>query len=510
MIGRRMSTRDALIGSSRRALRRRGATTEARATGASSRAVTFADGTELAVDAVIWATGFGHDHSWIDLPVTTTEGAIRHRRGVTETPGLYFLGLPWQHTRGSALLGWVKDDAEYLAAQISALSAETRTAERTARPQFHHDRSLDMNDMNAPLPSDGPGETEPAADDREPARVERDQAGEWRDAAAAERDTAAGVRDQAGTQRDRAAHERDLVGDQRDAAGEQRDRAAYVRDEAGAQRDLDGDRRDEAAAERDHVAERRDQAEAEGSPAGTTDGLIRSALARRDAASDRRRASADRHAGASGRTEAEHDRDAGASERTEAEHDRDAGASERTESEYDRATANADRGAADGERVAARLDRGATAADRDASSLDELTGAYRPAAGAIEIDREMARSRRMGQPLTLVAVDVADLETVNSSQGRSAGDRMLVDVADTISSIFRPYDVIIRSGADEFVCAISGLGMDDATKRLANVETTLAGLPGHGSVATGFAELQPGDSREDVVARAGLALHPER
>ena len=34
-----------------------------------------------------------------------------HRRGVTASPGLYFLGLPWQHTRGSALLGWVKDDA---------------------------------------------------------------------------------------------------------------------------------------------------------------------------------------------------------------------------------------------------------------------------------------------------------------------------------------------------------------------------------------------------------------
>ena len=40
---------------------------------------------------------------------------------MTESPGLYFLGLPWQHTRGSALLGWVKDDAEYLAEQIAAV-----------------------------------------------------------------------------------------------------------------------------------------------------------------------------------------------------------------------------------------------------------------------------------------------------------------------------------------------------------------------------------------------------
>ena len=40
--------------------------------------------------------------------------------GVTEVPGLYFLGLSWQHTRGSALLGFVNDDAAYLAEQISS------------------------------------------------------------------------------------------------------------------------------------------------------------------------------------------------------------------------------------------------------------------------------------------------------------------------------------------------------------------------------------------------------
>jgi hypothetical protein len=46
---------------------------------------------------------------------------------MTDVPGLYFLGLSWQHTRGSALLGWVKDDAEFIAEQIDAL-AELQTA----------------------------------------------------------------------------------------------------------------------------------------------------------------------------------------------------------------------------------------------------------------------------------------------------------------------------------------------------------------------------------------------
>ena len=55
----------------------------------------------------------------VQLPVFDARGGLEHRRGVASTPGLYFLGLPWQHTRGSALLGWVKDDADYIAGRIA-------------------------------------------------------------------------------------------------------------------------------------------------------------------------------------------------------------------------------------------------------------------------------------------------------------------------------------------------------------------------------------------------------
>jgi putative flavoprotein involved in K+ transport len=121
LIGRRMEGRDTLIGSSRRALRRRrGVKIHGRAVAAEGSTISFADGTKLEVGSVIWATGFRADHSWIDAPVFDDNGRVVHRRGVTESPGLYFLGLSWQHTRGSALLGWVKDDAEYIAQHIIA------------------------------------------------------------------------------------------------------------------------------------------------------------------------------------------------------------------------------------------------------------------------------------------------------------------------------------------------------------------------------------------------------
>jgi putative flavoprotein involved in K+ transport len=121
-IGRRMSGRDTLIGSTPRALRRRhGVELHERAVEASGSTVTFSDGSTLDVGSVIWATGFVLDHSWIDVPVFDDSGRPAHRRGVTDSPGLYFLGLTWQHTRGSALLSWVGDDAEHIAHQIGVL-----------------------------------------------------------------------------------------------------------------------------------------------------------------------------------------------------------------------------------------------------------------------------------------------------------------------------------------------------------------------------------------------------
>ena len=135
-IGRRARGRDTLIGSSSRELKRRyGVGLKPRVVGASGRTLSFADGTELEVDALIWATGYRPDHSWIEAAVMDSEGSVRHRRGVTDVPGLYFLGLSWQYTRGSALLGWVKDDAEFIAAQIAANATTTTAEERTEQDE---------------------------------------------------------------------------------------------------------------------------------------------------------------------------------------------------------------------------------------------------------------------------------------------------------------------------------------------------------------------------------------
>lgn len=232
---------------------------------------------------------------------------------------------------------------------------------------------------------------------------------------------------------------------------EERDRAADERDRAADQRDHVADRRDRVADRRDGAADQRDAEN-------------RSTRARREAAADRRAASEDRRAGTGERAQARRDRDS------------------------------------------ARADRAASARERECARVDDLTGAYLRGAGLVELECEVARARQTEQPLVLAFVAVDRLKAVNNSRGRAAGDRLLLEVAETLREALRSYDLLIRYADDEFVCVISGLSMAAAKKQLGLVSAALADAPERGSITVGLAELGPGDSPDDVVARADAVL----
>lgn len=295
------------------------------------------------------------------------------------------------------------------------------------------------------------------------------------------------------TERDVAANRRDAAADRRDLAADRRDQAADLRDRADDRRDQAGERRDQAAEQRDDAAEQRDDAaqrsETAGEAGATLAGIDRSALARRDAAADRRGAQRDRRAGASERLQAEVDRSSALA-------DRGSGAAERTQAERDRNTA--------------WVDRDASAAEREAASVDGLTGVHLRGAGSLALEREIAGARRAQRPLVLAYVDVDHLKATNDSQGHASGDRLLSKVATTLRSRLRSYDLIIRYGGDEFVCAMSGLSLASASTRLERVNTALALAPGHGSVTIGLAELRANESMLELIARADAALYAHR
>ena len=119
-LGQRMRARsrtggDALIGIPERELRHAGITRVARLENERDGFPVCGD-LVLQPSVIVWCTGFAPDYQWIDLPILGPDGFPRHTRGVaSEAPGLFFLGLRFQHRLNSSLIGGVGEDAAYVA-----------------------------------------------------------------------------------------------------------------------------------------------------------------------------------------------------------------------------------------------------------------------------------------------------------------------------------------------------------------------------------------------------------
>jgi diguanylate cyclase (GGDEF)-like protein len=179
---------------------------------------------------------------------------------------------------------------------------------------------------------------------------------------------------------------------------------------------------------------------------------------------------------------------------------RESGASVRQQSALERSAAAADR-------EAAAADRQLAAADRGDAGLDELTGVLRRGMGELALNREIDRSRRAGHPLVLVVVDVDGLKSVNDSEGHASGDALLVAVSTSITVALRSYDVTVRWGGDEFVCAFPDMTMLGASERIAQIQRELEVLRAGAKVSAGLAELRHDDTLASLVARADTDLY---
>lgn len=237
---------------------------------------------------------------------------------------------------------------------------------------------------------------------------------------------------------------------------------------------------------------------------------------RPDPGADRDRIADDRDLRADDHDQASKDRDdramerderADARERTAGLVDLGAGA-DRRGALRDRQGSSSDRAQSADDRRASSADRADSAKDRLGSSIDALTGTHRRDAGLIELEREVARAKRTQQLLTLAFADVDRLKETNDSSGHIAGDRLLRTTADAIRTHLRSYDLIIRYGGDEFVCALIDMTMAQAAERFSLVNTDLAAQ--QASVTVGLGELRADDALEDLIARADKALYEQR
>jgi len=322
------------------------------------------------------------------------------------------------------------------------------------------------------------------ADDAQ-ARAEHDQTASDRDQTWADRDQSSSDRDQRSADEDQLAADEDFA-DGGDAATHDRssiartrttadrDAVSALRDEGATARLSTAAERDEAAARRDRIAERRDaDARARDLVAGTGHADPEDALSRAEI--DRARAATDRARAAEDRARAAADREAAARERAEALKSRDE--------------------SADNLRLA---------------TTDELTGARTRKFGLEEMARELARAQRVDGAFVLAFVDVDGLKRVNDTHGHLAGDALLQLVGETVRSHVRPYDVVVRYGGDELVCAMPGLDVAGAAARFAHIGKALKTVNAEHSVSVGLAEARRGDTLETLLARADADLLERR
>jgi putative flavoprotein involved in K+ transport len=99
--------------------------TDAKVAGVKDGKPLLEDGRTVDAANVIWCTGFGRDHGYIDIPVYGEDGWPAQERGiVSSSPGLYFVGLPFLYAFASMLVGGVGRDAKHVAKHIASRTAQ--------------------------------------------------------------------------------------------------------------------------------------------------------------------------------------------------------------------------------------------------------------------------------------------------------------------------------------------------------------------------------------------------
>ena len=122
---------------------------------------------------------------------------------------------------------------------------------------------------------------------------------------------------------------------------------------------------------------------------------------------------------------------------------------------------------------------------------------------------EVARAHRHGRRLAVCVFDLDDFKRTNGRVGNSAGDGLLVEIADLLRDTIQPSGLAFRSGGDEFAVILPGAGRIDAEGLYARVQATLSRpgslRPGL-SLSAGIAELKPDDDGVSLFERAERAL----
>lgn len=127
------------------------------------------------------------------------------------------------------------------------------------------------------------------------------------------------------------------------------------------------------------------------------------------------------------------------------------------------------------------------------------------------LDEELSRAQRHGHPLSVIIFDVDNFKGVNDQHGHEVGDTVLKGIASALKDMMRKSDALGRWGGEEFLVIAPETAVADAEDlaerlrmKLADIEFDKVGVV---TASFGVTELEPKESRSDVVRRADHALY---
>jgi two-component system cell cycle response regulator len=115
---------------------------------------------------------------------------------------------------------------------------------------------------------------------------------------------------------------------------------------------------------------------------------------------------------------------------------------------------------------------------RSMALIDNLTGLYNNRFFHLQLETEMARTRRTGLPCCLLMIDLDNFKMINDTLGHLEGDRFLIQVAQTFSQCVRAIDIVCRYGGDEFVAILPSTRIFVAIRIANRFKKAVSEIPG--------------------------------
>jgi len=146
----------------------------------------------------------------------------------------------------------------------------------------------------------------------------------------------------------------------------------------------------------------------------------------------------------------------------------------------------------------------------EAATIDHLTGLYNRRFAMDALDREIARVRRQGEPLSVIMVDLDGLKQINDRHGHIAGDRAICHAAACLSGALRGGDYAARAGGDEFVAVLPNCDSEMLGAVIERLQSAARGAgvsAASSTVSAGGAVLRDADDADSLLHRADEAMY---